>query len=100
MSIAVITIWKNGMTEEKYQQLTQAMSLQDSLPKGCESHVAGIAKDGTFIVSDIWESAKAHDKFMSERIGPTSDVLNIAAPDTVTTLDLVRSHVRSFHMAR
>lgn len=99
MSVAVITKWGSGsgMTADRYHELMLAMNLEDSLPNGCESHVAGIAEDGTFIVSDIWESTEANETFMRERPCPTSDVLGTVTPDTVMTLDLVRANVGSFH---
>jgi hypothetical protein len=100
MSIAVISKFNSGMTAEKYEKLTEAMDLQDALPKGCESHTAGIAEDGSFIISDIWESSEAFETFSRERLIPTCNVLDIAAPENVTMLDLVRAHVRSFHMSR
>jgi hypothetical protein len=97
MSVAVITKWGSGMTADKYHELALAMNLEDSLPMGCESHVAGIAEDGTFIVSDIWESSEASETFMRERLCPTLDILGLVVPDAVMTLDLVSINVASFH---
>jgi hypothetical protein len=101
MSVEVISKWESGMTAETYHQLAEAMNLGEKLPKGCESHTAGITDDGAFIITDIWESTEAFETFAHDRLAPTSDVLNIPNPDKVTTLRLVMhsAEARSFHLS-
>ena len=88
MSVTVISQWDSGMTAETYKKFTDAMKFSDSLPKGCEAHTAAIAEDGTFIVTDIWESAKAFETFSSDT-APTLKTLDIKSPDKVSVMEIV-----------
>lgn len=58
-------------------------------PAGLVAHAAGTADDGTFWLSEVWESKARQEEFMSSRLGPALAAVGVAAPTRVVGLDLV-----------
>jgi hypothetical protein len=38
-------------------------------PDGLLSHAAGVADSGSFVVTEVWESRRAQERFMESRLG-------------------------------
>jgi hypothetical protein len=63
-----------GVTEESYKQLTEAMfgsypMRQDQSPEGLLVHTAGAGDQGWYIY-DIWESPEHFQRFAEQKLGP------------------------------
>lgn len=53
-------------------------------------HAAG-AKDGGWVVFEVWESQEAQARFMGERLGPALGQAGLSAPTRVEWVDLAAS---------
>jgi hypothetical protein len=63
-----------GVTEESYRQLTEAMfgnypMREDQSPDGLIVHTAGQGEQGWYIY-DLWQSREHFERFVEEMLGP------------------------------
>jgi len=63
-----------GVTEESYRQLTEAMfgsfpMREDQSPEGLIVHTAGPGEQGWYVY-DLWESREHFQRFVEEKLGP------------------------------
>lgn len=82
----LVTVEIPGMGTDKYDAVMKEMGLNKKnakWPKGIESHVAGMATDGLYVV-DIWKSEADFKKFSEKTLGPAFGKLGIAAEPRIT----------------
>ena len=58
-----------GVTLDRYQQISETMGVEQNPPDGLIVHTAGEVEGG-MRVFDIWESREAIDRFTEERLMP------------------------------
>jgi hypothetical protein len=63
-----------GVTQESYRQLTEAMfgnfpMREDQSPDGLIVHTAGQGEQGWYVY-DLWESREHFQRFVEEKLGP------------------------------
>jgi hypothetical protein len=84
----------DGVTREQYDGVNAKLGIQmyegtGDYPKGLRWHAAGIAEDGSFVVSEVWESREAQDEFMHTRLGEALAANGVTAVPTVTWFSLL-----------
>lgn len=72
-----------GVTEESYKRLTEAMfgsfpMPEDQAPDGCLIHTAGQGEQGWYIY-DIWESQEHFQRFVEQKMRPAMESTGAAA---------------------
>jgi hypothetical protein len=77
MGVAMLLEWP-GETQEQYEQLRQALALDESPPEGGVFHVCGPIPGG-WRVLEVWESEEAFWRFFNERLKPA--VREVGIPD-------------------
>ena len=63
-----------GVGQKEYEAVNKELGIDMSTgtgnwPSGLLMHAAGMSDDGKFVVTEVWESRSAQEKFMSERLG-------------------------------
>jgi hypothetical protein len=76
MAVAMLLAGE-GVTEESYKQLTEAMfgnfpMREDQAPDGLLIHTAGASDQGWYVY-DIWESREHFQRFVEEKLGPAME---------------------------
>ena len=66
-----------GVTEDSYKQLTEAMfgnypMREDQAADGLLLHTAGQSEQGWYIY-DVWESPEHHQRFVADKLGPAME---------------------------
>jgi hypothetical protein len=84
----------NGVDDKQYDAVNEKLHFnpktgEGDWPKGLKSHVAGTADDGTFVVSEVWESRQAQDEFMSTRLGAALADVGVPAPTRLVWVSLI-----------
>ena len=59
-----------GMTPAQYDEIAPTLVEKLKTQPGFVYHVAFVDKDGTFTVSEIWESQEQHDRWFDENVAP------------------------------
>ena len=59
-----------GMTPSQYDEIAPPLVEKLKTQPGFRYHVAFVDKDGTFTVSEIWESQEQHDRWFDENVAP------------------------------
>ncbi len=59
-----------GMTPSQYDEVSPPLIEKLKTAPGFMYHVAFADKDGTFTVSEIWESQEQHDRWFDENVKP------------------------------
>ena len=57
-------------------------------PAGLITHAGGLADDGRFVVSEVWESRDAQSAFMAGQLGAALGTVGVPEPDRVTWISL------------
>ena len=85
MSILVRFTGTSGVTTEQYDETVRRLQQAgDFPPDGLEYHVAFSGPDGTFRVSEIWDSQEQCDAFGQRLMPVLSDVgIELAGPPEV-----------------
>jgi hypothetical protein len=63
--MAILTVFELGtMDVDKYNKAIKGLEeVGQGMPEGRQYHVAALQKDGSIMVTDVWESAELLDKF-------------------------------------
>ena len=69
-----------GFTKEKYEQLRKEVGWEQTHPSGVILHCAGIDNSGIIHVADIWESEEDFNNFVTNRLKPVMDKINLPMP--------------------
>jgi hypothetical protein len=87
MAVAIVMEFE-GATLEQYDQVMEKMGLEPGgdTPPGALFHWVAQTDDG-LLVTDVWESREAFDKFAEEQIGPYTQEVGIAGPPSTTIHD-------------
>jgi hypothetical protein len=94
MAIAVVLEWAAGdagVSEDTYWQMTDKLGLRERLPEGCSYHVAAFDPSQGGILTEVWDSQEAFDRFTQEQQAPTAQELGLAAPTRVVVLPVIRA---------
>ena len=59
-----------GMTSSQYDEIAPPHVATLRTQPGFMYHVAFVDRDGTFTVSEIWESQEQHDRWFDENVKP------------------------------
>lgn len=86
MAVAMLLEWE-GMDEDAYRALVQAMDLGGGMFPGSVLHLAGPIAGGWRAV-DVWESEQAFERFRVEVLGAALTRAGVAPP----TVDLWPVH--------
>lgn len=69
-----------GFTKDMYETLRKEVKWEQKPADGGVFHVAGFDKAGDIQVADVWESEEAMNNFVSSRLAPAIQKLNIPMP--------------------
>lgn len=70
MAVAIrATDFPEGVGTQMYDGVTAAMGIENDPPAGLLFHWAGDV-DGSWTITNVWESREAHDRFQEERLFP------------------------------
>jgi hypothetical protein len=69
---------------------------EGDIPAGLICHAAGTADDGSFVVSEVWESRADQEAFMTSRLGPALQAAGITSAPQVVWAPLI-AHYHSDH---
>jgi hypothetical protein len=88
----------DGVGEKEYAAVNAALGTDSSdpgsdWPPGILWHGAGTADDGSFVVSEVWESREAQAAFMESRLGAALGAGGVTSAPTVTWVPLLASTV-------
>jgi hypothetical protein len=75
MAMGMLLDWE-GVTQEEYDRINDAVNLGDNPADGLILHTAGATQTG-WRVFDIWESPEAFERFVETRIGPVMQEIGL-----------------------
>ena len=87
-----------GFGKETYDRVNDLLGIdaesgQGDWPDGLLSHV-GAAKEGGWVVFEVWESREAQERFMADRLGRALEEGGLQGPPArVEWLDLAAHHI-------
>ena len=86
-----------GVGQKEYEAVNKELGIdmtsgQGNWPPGLLMHAAGVADDGSFVVTEVWESRAAQEKFMSERLGAALGKGGITSPPKSKWARLLAHH--------
>ena len=90
----------DGVDRNRYEAVNQRLGIdmesgEGDWPAGLLFHAGG-AKDGGWVVYEVWESKDAQQRFMDERLGHALQEGGITErPSRVEWLDLAAHHARA-----
>lgn len=84
----------SGVTEAQYDAVNADLGVDSRTgagdwPAGLLVHAAGHADDGTFVVTELWDSREAQGAFMKSRLGEALAAAGVTEPPKVTWVALV-----------
>jgi hypothetical protein len=85
-----------GVTAKEYYAVNKALGIdvesgEGDWPEGMISHAAGLREDGHFVVTEVWNSVKDQEAFMSRRLSSALAEGGIAGPPSkVTWIELIQ----------
>ncbi len=88
----------DGVGEDEYFAVNKvlgidALSGDGDWPDGMLFHSAGLDGDGTFVVTEVWESVEDQESFMKNRLASALAKGGITKPpSSVTWIELVSHH--------
>lgn len=82
----------DGVGREQYEAVNSALGVDAASgsgdwPAGLVSHL-GAAKQGGWVVVEVWDSKQAQESFMNERLGRALHDGGISAPSRVEWLEI------------
>lgn len=80
MSILAIFYGK-GFTKNMYEALRKEVKWESQLADGGIFHAAGFDDSGDLHVADVWKSEQDMNNFVSSRLAPGMQKLNIPMPE-------------------
>ena len=87
----------DGFGAETYERVNGELGIdmqtgEGDWPEGLVSHI-GAAREGGFVVFEVWRSQADQERFMAERLGAALQAGGVAAPPSrVEWLDLTAHH--------
>lgn len=79
--MAVLGIFNgDGFTKQKYEDLRKEVGWEQNPPAGVIIHAAGLDSSGNIRVADIWESEQDFNNFVSSRLKPAMEKINLPMP--------------------
>jgi hypothetical protein len=78
VAVAMLLEWE-GMEEDAYRALVEAMDLGGAMFPGAVLHLAGPVAGGWRAV-DVWESEEAFERFRVEKLGAALTRAGVAPP--------------------
>lgn len=79
--MAVLGIFNgDGFTKQKYEDLRKEVGWEQNPPAGEIIHAAGLDSSGNIRVVDIWESEQDFNNFVSSRLKPAMEKINLPMP--------------------
>jgi hypothetical protein len=85
-----------GVTAKEYYAVNKALGIdvesgEGNWPEGMISHAGGLREDGHFVVTEVWDSVKDQEAFMSSRLSSALVEGGIAGPPSkVTWIELIQ----------
>ncbi|MFN8104470.1 MAG: hypothetical protein U0U69_08410 [Acidimicrobiia bacterium] len=84
----------SGVSEAQYDAVNASLGVDartgaGDWPSGLLVHAAGYADDGTFVVTEVWDSREAQGDFMESRLGEALAVGGVTDAPKVTWVSLV-----------
>ena len=80
--MAVLAIFTGvGITKDKYDAIRKEIDWEHMHPAGAILHAASFDEQGNAHVADVWASAEQLNEFVSTRLMPAMQKLNVPAPD-------------------
>jgi len=84
----------SGVSKAEYDAVDKALGLdmyakRGDFPEGLIAHAAGISDRGTFIVSEVWTSQAAQERFMQSRLGAALREGGVTSQPTITWIELL-----------
>jgi hypothetical protein len=86
-----------GMGKKEYDAVGAALNINQEAgtgdwPAGLISHAAGPADDGSFVVSELWESRDAQGRFMQGRLGAALGKVGITSVPQMTWFEALSNY--------
>jgi hypothetical protein len=93
----VLILEFSGVTEAEYASVNGHLGIdmhtgEGDWPPGLLSHAAGTADDGTFIVTEVWDSRADQGAFMGSRLGAALAAGGITSMPQVRWAPLLAYH--------
>jgi hypothetical protein len=82
----VMSMQWQGVTKAQYEQVRKEVGWETNTPPGGRLHVAWFAGDSLFVM-DVWDSQKAFEAFLGERLMPGVQRAGIKGEPKVTFAD-------------
>jgi hypothetical protein len=87
-----------GIGEAEYAAVNGQLGIdmhtgEGDWPPGLLSHAAGVADDGTFIVTEVWATRAAHGAFLASRLGQALAAGGVAAMPSARWVPLLAYHL-------
>lgn len=79
--MAILAIFTGEITQSQYEALRQEANWEGQQPHGGVFHCASFDESGGIHVADVWESAEAMEAFVTDRLAPAMQKLQLMAPD-------------------
>jgi hypothetical protein len=86
-----------GVTTKEYDAVNAALGIDPvtgsgDWPEGLQVHAAGLNERGHLVVTEIWDTPDHQFRFMEGRLSAALVQGGIAAPSSVTWIELVAHH--------
>jgi hypothetical protein len=93
----VLILEFSGVTETEYAAVNGQLGIdmqtgQGNWPPGLLSHAAGTADDGSFVVTEVWNSRADQGAFMDSRLGAALGAGGITSMPKITWVPLLAYH--------
>ncbi len=87
----------DGVGQDEYAAVNRILGIdmntgEGDWPDGMLMHAAGVADDGSFVVTEVWSSREAQAAFMESRLGSALAEGGITAAPDVKWVPLVAHH--------
>jgi hypothetical protein len=93
----VLILEFTGVGEAEYEAVNKQLGIdmqtgQGDWPAGLLAHTAGVADDGSFVVTEVWASRADQEAFLHGRLGQALVAGGITAQPTVRWVPLLAYH--------
>jgi len=93
----VVILEFSGVTEADYAAVNGHLGIDmrtgaGEWPPGLLSHAAGTADDGSFVVTEVWNSREEQGAFLGSRLGAALAAGQVTAMPSVRWVPLVAYH--------
>ena len=80
--MALLVVFKgNGFTKQMYESLRRLVNWESQRPAGGLIHACGFDDAGNLHVADVWNSPEEMNEFVSKRLVPGFQQLQIPMPE-------------------